>query len=114
MADLTKAQKEQIEIDKKLAVEAAVKEALAAKAVEPIAMTDAAVKYLNEKVPCVLPLIDPKDPQLFVAINGKKWIIKRGKHVMIPRYLKNHLDEVEAQRVYIMELKARLKERTPK
>ena len=119
MADLTKIQKEQIEADKQEAIKAAVAEALAAKEAEVVVSKEAKVDkakkleaYLNEKVSYALPLIDPKDPQLFVAVNGKKWIIKRGKNVRIPRYLKKHLDEVEAQRVSIMEMKARLQQKS--
>ena len=28
---------------------------------------------------------------LYVGINGKNWLIPRGKEVMIPRYVRNHI-----------------------
>lgn len=50
----------------------------------------------NEKVTIRVPRIHPKeDPNLFVGINGKNYIIPRGKAVKVPRFVKEEIDRSE-------------------
>lgn len=55
-----------------------------------------AVEDPNEKVTIRVPRIHPKeDPNLFVGINGKNYIIPRGKAVKVPRFVKEEIDRSE-------------------
>lgn len=50
----------------------------------------------NEKVTIRVPRIHPKeDPNLFVGINGKNYIIPRGKAVKVPRFVKEEIERSE-------------------
>lgn len=54
--------------------------------------------YLNERVPFYAFKDDNKyKDDIVVGINGKNFIIQRGKHVMIPRYVKMLIDNSLAQ-----------------
>lgn len=55
-----------------------------------------------EKVKIKLPRINPRDPDLYVAVNGEAYLIKRGVEVEVPNYIKEVIDhsremEEEAQ-----------------
>ena len=55
-----------------------------------------AVEDPNEKVTIRVARIHPKeDPNLFVGINGKNYIIPRGKAVKVPRFVKEEIDRSE-------------------
>lgn len=55
-----------------------------------------AVEDPNEKVTIRVPRIHPKeDPNLFVGINGKNYIIPRGKAVKVPRFVKEEIERSE-------------------
>lgn len=50
----------------------------------------------NEKVTVRVPRIHPKeDPNLFVGVNGKNYIIPRGKAVQVPRFVKDEIERSE-------------------
>lgn len=56
-------------------------------------------KYMNQKVPFKAMLDGDKySDDITVTINGKNWVIERGKRVMIPRYVYNALEAHERQR----------------
>lgn len=50
----------------------------------------------NEKETIRVQRIHPKeDPNLFVGINGKNYIIPRGKAVKVPRFVKEEIERSE-------------------
>ena len=67
--------------------------------------------YLKERVPYVVPLIDPKTPDKFVSVNGEKKLIQRGETVYLPRYVVNTLEEQRLQELKIMRMKQALQQR---
>jgi len=55
-------------------------------------------EWLNERVPFyAFKDNDRYKDDIVVGINGKNFIIQRGKQVMIPRYVKIHIDGSTAQ-----------------
>lgn len=55
-------------------------------------------EWLNERVPFyAFKDSDRYKDDIVVGINGKNFIIQRGKQVMIPRYVKIHIDSSMAQ-----------------
>lgn len=57
--------------------------------------------WLNERVPFIAFKDNDKyKDDIVVGVNGKTFIIQRGKQVMIPRYVKLHLDSSMAQEAY--------------
>lgn len=51
---------------------------------------------LNELVPVKLFRDDDRYSEpLYVGLNGKNWRIERGVEVMVPRYVKIRIDEIE-------------------
>lgn len=67
--------------------------------------------YLNERIPFKAPLINKDNKSLFVAVNGRKFLIQRGKTVMLPRYIVQHLANVDNQIATLVEMKAALQEK---
>lgn len=58
---------------------------------------------MQEKLPFMAPVIKGV-PDLFVSVNGRKFLIQRGKQVMLPRYVVQHLANVEAQKVNVINM----------
>ena len=55
--------------------------------------------YLNENVPFYAFQDDDKyKDDIVVGINGKNWVIKRGCHVMVPRFFYNAIIDADRQR----------------
>ena len=48
-------------------------------------------------VPVCIPKKDRNDDDLYVAINGKRYLIQKGKTVMVPPEVKEVLDNAEMQ-----------------
>lgn len=61
--------------------------------------------YLNERVEVVL-FKDDKDykDDYTVAINGKVWLIQRGKRVKVPRFVAMQIDTSQRQDIYTAKL----------
>jgi len=58
-------------------------------------------EYLKQKVPFqAFKDNDKYKDDIVVIINGKTWVIQRGKHVMIPRYVKHVIENSERQKVH--------------
>lgn len=68
-------------------------------------------EYLNERVPFMAALVKKDDPTIFVSVNGRNFLIQRGKTVMIPRYVLHHLKAVERQKGKIMMLQLSLQDK---
>ncbi len=55
---------------------------------------------LNEPVPFrAFKDNDKYKDDIFVCVNGRSWRIKRGEDVMIPRYVRNIIDQSEQQKL---------------
>ncbi len=56
-------------------------------------MAESATKTETKTMVTVkLPRINPRDPDLYVAVNGEAYLIKRGESVQVPDYIKEVID----------------------
>ena len=76
---------------------AAVDAALKKKAEEESGKAKAAAEKAAELVPVHLIYTKELTEPVFVGVNGKTFLIKRGEDVMVPRYVKEVLDNSEKQ-----------------
>lgn len=53
-----------------------------------------------------------KQPDLYIAVNGEDFLIKRGSTVKVPDYIKEVYDHSIAMKNQAMEFEAELEERT--
>ena len=53
-----------------------------------------------------------KQPDLYIAVNGEDYLIKRGSTVEVPDYIKEVYDHSIAMKNQAMEFEAQLEERT--
>lgn len=53
-----------------------------------------------------------KQPDLYIAVNGEDYLIKRGSTVKVPDYIKEVYDHSIAMKNQAMEFEAELEERT--
>jgi hypothetical protein len=77
----------------------------AAKNAEPEMNLD---EYMEEIVTVRLPIIPGKEKQeaQFVAVNGREWVIPRGKDFQIPRYAALVLQEAEEEQLKALQYQA--------
>lgn len=57
-------------------------------------------KHLNEKVKYTFPWLEGKDEDeqmLYIAVNGKNFVIHRGDEVTVPRYVVKVFENMRAQ-----------------
>lgn len=66
-------------------------------AVNPKAPDDYDAAYWEELVPHIEPFLDDSDEAQSVKVNGRRFLIRRGEEVMIPRFVKHVLDNRDAQ-----------------
>lgn len=60
---------------------------------EEFTMAESATKTETKTMVTVkLPRINPRDPDLYVAVNGEAYLIKRGESVQVPDYIKEVID----------------------
>ena len=57
----------------------------------------------TEKVKIKLPLTREKQDDVFVSVNGESYLIKRGKEVEVPVYIKEVLDNKESMEALALE-----------
>lgn len=70
------------------------------------AAAQAAEIDMDELVTVMLPLTREKQDDVFVGLNGKNLLIKRGERVDIPRWAKEILDNSEAMDVLALQRQA--------
>ena len=59
---------------------------------------------MNELVPVELPYSRELQAPLFVGVNGKTYLIKRGEEVMVPRFVKEVINNMKTQDRLVLDL----------
>ena len=61
--------------------------------------------YMNEKITIRLPIIPGMEKQeaQFVGVNGRDWVIPRGKDFQVPRYVAEVLQNSENEKLRAIE-----------
>lgn len=90
------------------AVEAALAKRSEAAAAAPEDEETRKARELNEKmnelVPVELPYSREQQAPLFVGVNGKTYLIKRGEEVMVPRFVKEVINNMKKQDRLVLDL----------
>ena len=55
------------------------------------------IPYDQQKVSIKIPLTRDQKDDVFVGVNGKTWLIKRGVTVEVPRYVADLIERSESQ-----------------
>ena len=59
---------------------------------------------MNELVPVELPYSREQQAPLFVGVNGRTYLIKRGEEVMVPRFVKEVINNMKKQDRLVLDL----------